>query len=87
LDVGQCREIGGLRAKNELLTTNANLRQAARASKQKEARRINARKTQRATQPAKADNAGQPEPTQRAQFMRSQNGTHATNEKEKRSAA
>jgi hypothetical protein len=40
----------------------------------------------RTSQRAKDDSAGQPETTQRAQFMRSQNATHATNEKEKRSA-
>jgi hypothetical protein len=54
---------------------------------QKDMRRNNARKIRQTTKHAKDDNAGQPKTTQRAQFMRSQNATHATNEKEKRSAA
>jgi hypothetical protein len=83
----QCRKVCGLRAKNEPPTTNANLRKAARAAKQKEATYNNARKTRRTTKRANDDSAGQPEATQRGQFMRSQNATHATNEKEKRSAA
>jgi len=63
LNARQRREAGGLRTKNEPLTTNTTLRRAARTTRYEETKYANARKTRRTTQGAKDDNAGQPETT------------------------
>jgi hypothetical protein len=72
LDARQWREICGLRAKNEPLTTKTKLRRTARIAQQEEARYDNARQTQRTTKHAKDTNAGHPETTNAALPARSQ---------------
>jgi hypothetical protein len=87
LDARQCRETCGLRAKNEPLTTNATLQRTARTATHEDAKCANARKTQRTTNRAKNDNAGQPETTQRALQTRSRRRDDGENCEGKFSAA
>jgi hypothetical protein len=80
LKARQCREACGLRAKNEPLATNATLGKTARTARHEDTRYANARETRRTTKRAKDNNAGQPETTQCAQPMRSQNAARTRND-------
>jgi hypothetical protein len=78
LNARQCGEAGGLRAKNEPLATDANLRRTARTAKNEEARCANACNVRMTTRRTKHCKAGRPETTQNAWPMRSKKAAHTT---------